>query len=274
MNAENKIKTAFDSVGASESLKAATKSFLQEARRKEERRAAGHRLRMAAQAVCAAVLMLVIGLGGYTMLLVPVSYGSIDVNPSIELELNRIDRVISARAYNEDGERILECISVWGKHYTEALDLLVESSEMEPYLEGNAALVFTVASDSMQRENWLLEGVSGSSGCTGYGGMGVRTDVAIVSEAHECGLSLGKYAAYKLLLQYDSSISTEDCRNMTMSEIHGLLEEHGHKSEGHGSGGCRGDGTGGASGADEGREEGWGGEGNGSGHGHGHGHGR
>ena len=56
MNAENKIKTAFDSVGASESLKAATKSFLQEARRKEERRAAGHRLRMAAQAVCAAVL--------------------------------------------------------------------------------------------------------------------------------------------------------------------------------------------------------------------------
>lgn len=248
MNAENRIRAAFDSVGASESLKASTRSFLQEARQREDRKICrsivSRRLRMTAQAVCAALLMLAIGFGGYGLLLVPVSYVSIDVNPSIELELNRIDRVISARAFNEDGERILECVSVDGKHYTDAIDALVESREMEPYLTENAALTFTVASCNRQKEDSLLGGVSGSLGCLRHGGMSVRTDLAMVGEAHECGLSLGKYAAYKMLQQYDSSISAEDCHNMTMSEIHGLLEEHEHKGghghkDGHGSGGCR-----------------------------------
>ena len=236
MNTENRIKAALDILEASEELKAATRSFLQEARRGEEmkrgQRRRASRLSMAAYAVCAAVLTLAIGIGGYALLLVPVSYVSIDVNPSIELELNRIDRVISAKAYNEDGERILEGVSVGGKYYTDAIDLLMESSQMQPYLTEDAALTFTVASDSSQREDSLLNGVRNSSGCQNHGGTSVRTELAMVTEAHECGLSLGKYSAYKILLEYDGSISLEDCHRMTMSEIHGLLEEHGHKGNG------------------------------------------
>lgn len=299
MSAENKIRTAFDSVKADEGLKEATRSFLQEARRKEEKLRRSMRRRTAVLAVCAAMLVLTVGFGGYAMLLVPVSYVSIDVNPSIELELNRIDRVLSAKAYNEDGKRVLEGLSVGGKHYTEAIDLLVESREMQPYLEGDAALTFTVASESRQRENALLDGVRSSSGCMNHGGMSMGTELAMVGEAHGCGLSLGKYAAYKLLQQYDSSLTPEDCHDMTMSEIHGLLREHGHDGNGHGEGwhwgshgedGCREDGSGsGAAGTGSGGgaagiggtgsgsgasgAEGTGSGGTGHGHGRGHGHG-
>lgn len=94
--------------------------------------------------------------------------------------------------------------------------------------EGNAGLTFTVASGSAQKENALLSGIKSTSGCQEHGGLGYGADIGAVQEAHESGLSLGKYAAYQVLSQYDSSITADDCHNMTMSEIHGLIEEHEH----------------------------------------------
>lgn len=297
MNAENKIRAAFSSIKAGEERKSAVRSFLQEARRKEEKRLRqGMRRRAAAVAACAVMLMLAVGISGYTMLLVPVSYVSIDVNPSIELELNRIDRVISAKAYNKDGEKVLDSLSVDGKYYTDAIDILVESREMQPYLEGDAALTITVASESRRRENALLDGVRNSSSCMRHEGMSTGTDLTMVGEAHECGLSLGKYAAYKILQQYDGNITPADCHDMTMSEIRGLIQEHGHNgSGGHGGGWHWGSGSGdempdadgtgsgdgtpgaGGTGSDSGApaldETGAGGHSSG-GAGHGHGHGR
>ena len=52
--------------------------------------------------------MLAVSIGGYSYIQTPVSYVSIDVNPSVELTLNRVDRVISATAFNGDGEAVLE----------------------------------------------------------------------------------------------------------------------------------------------------------------------
>ena len=52
---------------------------------------------------------------GYSWVQRPVSYVSIDVNPSIELALNRFDRVVYAAAYNLEGEEILNGLSLKGK---------------------------------------------------------------------------------------------------------------------------------------------------------------
>lgn len=46
---------------------------------------------------------LMAGAGGYTVYSRPVSYISIDVNPSIELAVNRFDRVVSAKATTQTG---------------------------------------------------------------------------------------------------------------------------------------------------------------------------
>lgn len=53
-------------------------------------------------------------------------------------------------------------------------------------------------------------------------------DMSLVGEAHENGLSLGKYLAYRLLLQYEPSVTVQDCHDMSMSQLHGMLEEHEH----------------------------------------------
>nr|MCR5452304.1 hypothetical protein [Lachnospiraceae bacterium] len=51
-------------------------------------------------ATAAAAAVMVLG-GGYYTTAMAVSYVSVDVNPSIEYSLNRLDHVIEARALNE-----------------------------------------------------------------------------------------------------------------------------------------------------------------------------
>ncbi|MCI9143883.1 MAG: hypothetical protein HFH87_14925 [Lachnospiraceae bacterium] len=248
MDSMNKIRDAFDCIKAGEELKASTRDFIYAARRKEQNHTDSREkfgrgksvfdtypvFRRALGAVCA-VLLMFLGAGGYALLLEPVAYVSIDVNPSLELVLNRFDFVISATAYNEDGELVLENVSLKGKSYTDAIDLLVESDVMQPYLAGNSALTFTVAADNSRKEERLLSGINNCSGCRRHGGVSFSTDISTVNTAHESGLSLGKYAAYSILSGYDDSITTEDCHNMTMGEIHGLIESHQHgDGAGHG----------------------------------------
>lgn len=233
MRQSNKVYDAFACIEAGDKLKSFTKDSLKTAWKHKGRRhgiAVYPAFRLAVGMACL-LFASALGAGGYAMLLEPVSCVSIDVNPSIELSLNRIDRVISARAYNADGEAVLNALSVKGMYYTDAVDKVVESEAMQPYLWEKAGLSFTVASDSGDRELVLLSGLENTSGCRKHGGVGYEADFRALEAAHESGLSLGKYTAYQTLAQYDDTITAQDCHNMSMSEIHGLIEEHEH---GHG----------------------------------------
>nr|WP_296438223.1 hypothetical protein [uncultured Acetatifactor sp.] len=234
MELEKKVRDAFGCVKASEGLKESTKSFLREAGRNRQAHR-GAALRLAT--VCAA-LAVFLGIGGFAFLGTPVAYVSIDVNPSLELELNRLDRVIAVRAFNEDGERIAAGISVKGMRCEDALEKILDSREMQPYLTQDAALTFTVATESEPKEAQLLSDIARSRGCTEHGGVSVRADMSLVGEAHENGLSFGKYQVYRLLLQYEPTVTVQDCHEMSMSQMHGMIEAHEHginHGEGHGT---------------------------------------
>ena len=161
MRQENRIGKAFDCVRASEELKASTKEFLRDARQLEQGRSKNRGLsrpafRLALSAA-GAMLTVFLCIGAYAMLWMPVAYVSIDLNPSLELTLNRLDRVIGVEAYNEDGQGILEGVSVKGMRYGDAIESIVGSEGMQPYLTWDAALTFTVATDSAPREEQMLE---------------------------------------------------------------------------------------------------------------------
>ncbi|MCI9488910.1 MAG: hypothetical protein HFG97_02635 [Dorea sp.] len=213
----NKIQDAFDNIKADPRLTESTKRYLSEKRRENPRPQHHPVMRLAVSAACA-VFFMIMGAFGYSWVLEPVSYVSIDVNPSIELALNRSNRVISAAAYNIEGEEILEGLSLRWKKYSEAIHTVIESEGMSVYLSGEGELVLTVAADENHREE-LEEGVSRCAGHIGHDCHNENADLGTVSQAHELGLSLGKYNACLKLLQYDSSITMEDCKNMSMAEI-------------------------------------------------------
>lgn len=241
----NRIQSAFDRIEASEELKSSTMRFLRTEREKRRFRMARPAWGMAFAAVCA-VFVLTLGIGGYGYTVrKPVSYISIDVNPSVELALNRYDRVVSASAYNAEGESILESVNVKGQLFTDAIDTIVDSPAMQPYLAGRPALTFTVAANDSGKQAALLTDIENCPGSQKHHGRSYAADISSLSEAHESGLSLGKYAAYLSLSQYDGTVTTQDCRDMSMDEIHQQINMHerdgqhngnGHSGFGHGYG--------------------------------------
>lgn len=225
----NKIKNAFEPIKASYKMKNSTMRYLQQVRTARRPKLAARTWQRSFAAVCATFLI-VVGAGGLYTMRTPVSYVSIDVNPSIELALNRYDRVVSATAYSGDGTAVLAGSNVNGMLYTRAIDAIVESDAMRPYLTEDSALTFTVASGNTDRETEIVEGIENCRVCSEHGGVSYTADVSSLSEAHGCDMSFGKYAAYLTLFQYDNTITAEDCHDMTMGEIQSRI--HAHESEG------------------------------------------
>lgn len=225
----DKIHNAFDNIKADDQLKESTKQFLL-SKRKSKTILANHILFQKKFAIACFILVFVTGIKGYLWIQSPVSYISIDVNPSIELALNCFDKVISVTAYNPEGEEILKSLSLKGKLYTKAIDEIVENQIMDTYITDESELIFTIAADKTKKSS-ISTKVQKCCEHSGHNIQSITTNTSIVPQAHSHGLSLGKYYAYLQLVQYDNTITIDDCRNMSMSELYDLIAGYEHNSE-------------------------------------------
>ena len=179
-----------------------------------------------ALAACAVLIAVGIGGGAYAYQ-TPVAYVGIDINPSIELGVNYFDRVVSAEGDNADGQDILSEINVVGMTYEEALASLNDSLMNKGYLTANAAVAVTVMCDDDSRYSNLEET---SQRCFSSAGQGVYCSRATSTEhheAHESGLGMGKYLAWRSLVDAGVDISADDVAHMTMSELRALAAQEG-----------------------------------------------
>jgi ribosomal protein S8 len=96
----------------------------------------------------------------------PYSYVSIDVNPSVELTINRFNRVLEVNAVNDDGEKIVEQISLESlKHrdVSEAVENVLEELKDEGYIvDGEeGGVVVAASSKTQEKTDELKEKVKG-----------------------------------------------------------------------------------------------------------------
>lgn len=196
----------------------------------------------------AAALLLVLGAslfaGAY---FTPYSLVSLDVNPSVELALNRFDYVISARAMNEEGAALLGLSAVENKRAAEALGTLLGGGYLAPYLGAEADITLTVQGGSPQKEAALLNRMDAvAEEALRYEGRGLRihclgVDRATVAAAHGCGVTAGKYLALLELQAADPNVDIRRYAHCTIGEI----KEETARCAGHGGqGGGRGPGHG------------------------------
>lgn len=179
-----------------------------------------------ALAACAILIALGIGSGAYAYQ-TPVAYVGIDINPSIELGVNYFDRVVSAEGVNVDGQDILSETNVVGMPYEEALASLNDSLTNKGYLTADVAVAVTVMCDDDSRCSNLEET---SQRCFSSAGQGVHCSRATSTEhheAHESGLGMGKYLAWRSLVDAGVDISADDVAHMTMSELRALAAQEG-----------------------------------------------
>lgn len=82
----------------------------------------------------------------------PYTYVSLDVNPSIEYELNRFDQVLSVTGVNEDGEDILDNLDIDDLKYAsidDAIQTTIQEISDEGYFDsGDGGIVITTSSNN------------------------------------------------------------------------------------------------------------------------------
>ena len=257
---DERIRGAFEGVRAPEELKARTAAFLAgERERRERARRPG--LRRWAPALACLVLVLA-GLTGWGVYFSPAAAISLDVNPSVELTLNRFDRVIGVTCYGVETEEAEGWQSLRFLDYRDAVDSLLGSGSIADCLAREEPLSISVASGDGAAQAEILENVRACAG-----GMGnvhcYAADAGQVEQAHHAGVSFGKYQAFLYLQELDPTVGEEEVQEMTMAEIRQRIAQlTGAESAPPGSGQGNGQDSGQSGGAQSGQ-----------GHGHGWDHG-
>lgn len=221
----NLIRESLQHVQATEELKQNTLQYLHEQQRGKYRA----RARFSPGYVLAALALLcLIGIGGRTAYGRPVSYISIDVNPSIELAVNCFGRVVSAEAYNDDGKGMIEQVPLINVSYMQAIRRLLNDDKYNRYLGKDSVLVLTVISERSEK---MLEEIAFSGLYEKYSLLTYTSDMACMEEAHRHEMSFGKYRTYLELLEYDADITIEDCHGMTMGELRNRIDACVHNKQ-------------------------------------------
>ena len=237
MKEKEKLKAAFDQVRAEEELKERTKEYLSEKVYARKKKRTSPLRNFAAAAACALLVFLA---GGSYLYFTPTAYISVDVNPSLELGINRFDRIVSVTGYNEDGKALADSLDLKYMDYSDALEALLADQDMEVYLSDNADVVLTVAGKSESQSSQILETVE--SCASSHENVHCHSgDTEEIHHAHNAGLSFGKYQAYLTLKGLDPSVTLEEIQDMTMSQIRELIQEYSQEdSQGNPQGNSQG----------------------------------
>jgi hypothetical protein len=105
-------------------------------------------IKKAIAAACMVVLLLGTCIGAYAFYQTPASYLSLDINPSVELGINNFGRIVSAMAYNKDGQTILEGQDVLGLKVRDAVHTLVKSASQNGFIADDGSTVISVTSET------------------------------------------------------------------------------------------------------------------------------
>ncbi len=238
---------------------------------------AAARRRRPARAIAALAACLVLALAGFGLHSVyrePVAFVGIDVNPSIELGINRFDRVVEARPLNDDGRALLEDMALTGLGYQEAIDALTTSAAFAPYADAGSLVEVSVASADTALADRLaaqtdaaLEALPCDHACGSVG-----TEVR--DQASAAGMGMARYQAAQELVALDPSLTLDECAAMSMRELRDRISACAGHGESSSDGASTGAGRGPHAGSGAGEGRGAQGQGQGEGTGGSHGHGR
>lgn len=221
----SRIHEALDSVQASERLKRSARAHIRRKTFDYGRQVYQHQRRRGRLAAC--LLSLVLVLSGTGIWFLPATSIGLDINPSLELTVNALDRVIALKGKNADGMEVAQTLDVAGMPYDEAMQRILISQELAPYLEnGSMISISVVGGGSDAHAEQMLSKVV----CRAYAiaedenVFYCQTDKETLAAARASGLCIPRYLAWQLLLEADPDVTPEDVSQMTPEEIRALIQ--------------------------------------------------
>lgn len=153
---------------------------------------------------------------------------SLDVNPSIEMKLNKDARVVSVTALNQDAVAILDGMDLKGADVNVAVNALVGSLLKHGYVDelANSILVTVEDSDSArgaalqqtlsQEINDILSAASVNAAVLSQT---VSADSTLQAKADQYGISLGKATLIQSLVDQSTHLTFEELVGLTVNEL-------------------------------------------------------
>ncbi len=224
----NKLKEAFAQIHAENKLKESTKEFLLSKTNGYTKTKTVNFWYFIPVTVC----FLLILFGGYWIYFTPTVEISIDINPSIELSVNRFDKVISISGYNDDGQALASSLNIKYMNYANAVNQVLQSESIVALLSENEVMTICVVGPDGAQSSRILSDIEA---CTAEN----RNTYCYyahseeVKAAHDLGLSYGKYRAFLELQSLNPDVTVKQVQGMTMREIldliNSLSSENGDK---------------------------------------------
>lgn len=191
--------------------------------------------RFRAIAACVMLVLCLSGTGYYFETLAVDSVVDIDVNPSIELSVNRHNQVLDAVVLNEDAEDLLSDVSLRHTELTVALDTIVRTLIDKGYLtsgQSNSILV-SVQNGSAERAEAIRQvvvtGIDGSLSTNQVSAQvlnqTMERSVTAESFAREHQISLGKAVLVLNLAGKDESLKAEELAELNLKELAQVVRE-------------------------------------------------
>ena len=222
---DNQIKEVFGAIQAPERLKRTTKATLRKKTFDYGRNV--YRIRQHRKRLAAGLLSLVLVLTGAGVWFVPSASISMEINPSIELKVNALDRVIALEGKNADGIELVKDIDVAGMEYDDAIQRILLSQGMEPYLDAGKDITITVAGGGTDAHaEQMLSRVL----CRAYNiadrdsVLYCQVDWETVKAARKVNLCIPRYLAWQNLLKADPTVTPEDVRGIPKEQIRALAQ--------------------------------------------------
>lgn len=185
-------------------------------------------------ALACACFLMVIGVGWFVQFGMIYSVVNVDVNPSLEIMVNRRDKVLSVRDNNQAAKEFLKGRNYKGWDITEMMESLVDDLALQGYLTDEKNIILlSVDSKSQNVSNGLQTALptAVSGALADYGIMPkmfiqqLNKNKEIQKQAEQYHISQGRQQFINLILRQNSSLKEEDLVPMNLADLISLAEE-------------------------------------------------
>jgi mRNA-degrading endonuclease RelE of RelBE toxin-antitoxin system len=184
-------------------------------------------MRKLAGALLSVTILALVAIGGFKVYNNPIAYISMDINPSVELGLNFMNRVVSTEGVNEDGRGLMAEIELRNMTAEEAVQVLVQEADKKGYLEEDGSSVVALTTFAKNEKNAekieariqdrVKEIIDEKS--MNYVVYADHANLELRSEAEKYDISPGKYRLILMLQELDSSIEVAEYKDASVKEI-------------------------------------------------------
>ncbi|KMT21823.1 anti-sigma-I factor RsgI family protein [Clostridium cylindrosporum] len=230
-----RFKSALNQIKAEDALVKKTELYLKDALQKEQNTKTfkfikwnifpmGKKLVLA---TCMAILLVCGSSMTYAYYKTPTSYLSIDINPSIELGVNGFGKVVKAKSFNDDGNKILHGLKVTGLNVKKAVNTVLLSAIHNNYIEVNGSTVVSFTSETDNKNTSIKLQAESETGATEALRKTLKTAIihkenvplSLHDEAKAYNITPGKLNLIKKLQALDSSATIEKYKDESVKSI-------------------------------------------------------